>query len=196
MTSRSSRLPGAAALRAAALAVVGALLLAACSSSSGSRDFSYTSQTKVGSLIPAANRKPAENIGGELLGGGSTHLANYRGRVVIVNFWAAWCSPCRVESPQLDQFYRAMKNKGVTVLGIDIKDDRNSASSFVHDNHISYPIVYDQQGENALRLGNIPDAALPFTVLVDPAGRVAAVYIGPITQKDLQRPVAALRSET
>lgn len=196
MTSRRFRLPGAAALRVAALAVLGAVLLAACGSSSGNGDFSYTSQTKLGSLIPVAQRKPAENIGGDLLGGGAAHLSKYRGQVVIVNFWAAWCSPCRVESPQLDQFYRTMKDKNVTVLGIDIKDDRNSASSFVHDNHISYPIVYDQQGENALRLGNIPDAALPFTVLVDPAGRVAAVYIGPITQKDLQRPVAALRSET
>jgi thiol-disulfide isomerase/thioredoxin len=181
--------PVVAALAALLFAVAG------CSSAGGGKEFQFTSATALGSLVPVNDRKPAENISGPLLGGGSTSLHANRGKVVLINFWAAWCPPCKVETPQLDLLYRQLRGKGVQFLGIDTKDVRTNARYFVATNHVTYPMIYDQQGESALKLGNIP-ASLPFTVLVDKQGRVAAVYLGKLTAKDLQGPLDRLRAET
>ncbi len=179
----------------AAVLLCGALALAACSSDSGSgKDFHFTGRTAVGTLIKAAERKPAQDVGGHLLSGGTTTLAAGKGKVTLLNFWASWCGPCKVETPQLDSLYRQMKGKGVDFLGIDTKDDKGAAKSFVAQNDISFPVVYDQQGKTLLTLGNIP-GSLPFTVLVDKQGRVAAVYLQKLAPKDLQGPLRTLLAE-
>ena len=194
-----SRVPAALRRRgwSAALAVL--LLaggLAACASSGGAAPDTYTfsGATKVGTVIPPAKRKPAAEVSGSLLtGDGSTTLASRRGTVTVMPFWASWCPPCRVEMPQLQGLHQRLGDQ-VDFLGIDTQDARGPARSFVSDNTIDFPILYDQQGETELRLGNIP-GNLPFTVLIDQRGRVAAVYIGRYTTKDLQRALHTLRAE-
>jgi thiol-disulfide isomerase/thioredoxin len=182
------------ALLAAALSA--ALVVTGCTSSTGSGTYRFSGATKVGKLIPVPDRKPAGDVQAPLLDGKGTYrLGADKGKVVVVNFWATWCAPCRVESPQLDLLYRSVRNKGVTIVGIDTKDRPSQAKSFVADNKISYPIAYDEQGKSIITLGNIP-SDLPFTVLIDRGGRVAAVYLGALTPKDLQAPLAALRAET
>ena len=170
-----------------AIVAVAALLLSACSSSGGSGDqYSFSGAQRVGSLIPAADRKPVPDFGGSLLSHGTYKLSAYRGKAIVVNFWGTWCGPCTVETPAFQQVYAAYKSKGVTFVGIDIKDGtRDAPRSFVRDNHITYPIVYDENGETALRMGNIRVQATPFTVLLDKQHRVAGVYVGPLTAKDL-----------
>jgi thiol-disulfide isomerase/thioredoxin len=146
-------------------------------------------------VIPAAQRKPAQSITGQLLDGqGSLSLHQYRGKVVVLNFWASWCEPCRSETPQLVGMSQRLRGDGVQFVGIDTKDTRAGAKAVVSSDHIRYPIVYDQEGQVQLRLGNIP-GSLPFTVLIDKQGRVAAVYLSALTAKDLQRPLARLRAE-
>jgi thiol-disulfide isomerase/thioredoxin len=168
-------------------AATAVLTLTACSSSgSGSATYHYHGAQTVGTFIPVSDRKPAQNFGGSLLSGGTYDLNRYRGKIVVINFWGVWCPPCRVETPQFGKIYDAYRDKGVTFVGVDIKDGSRSGSrSFLADNHVTYPVIWDELGETAVRLGEISTQAMPFTVLLDRQHRVAGVYITPLTQDDL-----------
>ena len=175
--------------------------LSACTGSdavdqSANGTFTFTSGTALGKVVPQSERKKAGAFTGDLLDGGKTSLAAAKGKIVVVNFWAAWCAPCRTETPQFDLLYRKIKSKGVDFIGIDTKDVKGNARAFVKDNDISFPIVYDEQGETALRLGNIPQAALPFTVLIDKQGKVAGVYVIRLSTVDLQPSLDTLLAES
>ncbi len=180
------------------LAVLCALVLtaslAACTGSSTSNTYRFTSATKTGALMPVGQRKAAPDFTGSLLAGGHTSLKANAGKVTVVNFWASWCGPCKVETPQFALLSKQVQKQGVAFLGIDTKDDKANAQTFVQQNGVGYPIVYDQQGRTAITLGNIP-ANLPFTVLVDRKGRVAAVYFGGLTVADLRPPIQRLVAE-
>jgi thiol-disulfide isomerase/thioredoxin len=183
-------------MKRAALALLTALLaVSACTTAGSNGTYRFTSATALGKIIPAADRKPAGTFTGDLIDGGTVGSTDLRGKVALLNFWASWCTPCRVESPQLDLLYRKLKSKGVDIIGIDTKDAKSNARSFVHDFDISYPIVFDENGEIAIRLGDLPARGLPFSVLLDKSGDVAAVYVGIVTPKDLQGPLDTLRAE-
>ena len=176
-------------LTALALGAVAVLsVLCACTSSGATgTGYRFTGATKLGTLIPVADRKPAPDFTGSLLDGGSYRLSKYDGKVTVVNFWGTWCGPCTVETPQFGLVYNAYRAKGVTFVGIDVKESgRDDPRAFVKDNHIDYPIVYDETGETAVRLGNIPSQAMPFTVLLDKQHRVAAVYLLRMAASDLE----------
>jgi thiol-disulfide isomerase/thioredoxin len=180
-----------------ATAVAAALVLTACSTG-GSKDatYHYDGAQTVGSFIPVADRKPVANFGGSLLSGGTYNLDHYRGKVVVVNFWGVWCGPCRIETPNFGKVYDAYRTKGVTFVGIDIKDGSRSGSrSFLADSHVTYPVVWDEIGETAVRMGEISTQAMPFTVLLDREHRVAGVYISPLTPSDLEPMLNRLLAE-
>jgi thiol-disulfide isomerase/thioredoxin len=169
------------------VAALAAVVLSACSSS-GAADGSYTyhGAQQVGQLIPPGQRKPVHDFGGDLLSGGTYSLQKYRGQAVVVNFWGTWCGPCTVETPQFGKVYKDYRGKGVTFVGIDVKEgSRDAPKAFVKDNDIEYPIVYDETGETALRMGNIRVPGMPFTVLLDKQHRVAGVYATRLAAGDL-----------
>jgi thiol-disulfide isomerase/thioredoxin len=158
--------------------------------------FHFVSGTGLGKTYPAGDRKAAGGFTGNRLdGGGKISLAQDAGKVVVINFWATWCGPCITETPQLDSVYRSNKAKAVDFIGVDTKDNRGSAMAFVKDNDITFPIIFDEQGETALRLGKIPALGLPFTVLIDKRQRVAAVYLSKLTPNDLQPVLDKLLAE-
>lgn len=178
-----------------------ALLLAAgltgCTGSddvSANCGFHFRYATDLGRTIPPSQRKPC-SFTAELINGGKYALDQHRGRVVVLSFWAQWCSPCAVEIPQLDLLARADRGKGVEFVGVDIKDVRGKARAFLHEHDVSLPIIFDEPGEVALRMGNLPAEAIPFSVLVDKRGRIAAVYTARLSPKDIEPVLDKLLAE-
>jgi len=182
---------------AAAAAV---LAVASCSTGTDAVDqstggqFRFVAGTGKGETIPAAQRKQAPAVTGLLLGGGEFDLAAQRGNVVVLNFWASWCAPCRVESPEFDQVYRQTRQQGVEFVGVNIKDLKSAASEFVRVHKISYPSVYDQAGKLTLAFRKAP-SGLPYTIVMDKQGRVAAFYVTPLLAGDITPVVQRLAEE-
>jgi thiol-disulfide isomerase/thioredoxin len=141
------------------------------------------------------DRRPAPALVGELLEGGSYDLAAHRGEVVVVNFWASWCPPCRAEIADLEATYQATKASGVSFVGVDIRDpDKDKAKAFV-EGRTSYPSVYDPAGRLSIGFGEFGATTIPATVVVDRLGRVAHVFRVPIRRADLEPVVARIAAE-
>ena len=106
------------------------------------------------------------------LKGNYESLDSYRGQVVVLNFWATWCAPCRVEMPSFEKLYRRYRSEGVAVLAVTL--DKNAGpkiKSFVDEYELSFPILLDEEGE-VERL--YPSMTIPFTYVIDREGRVVA----------------------
>jgi len=124
-----------------------------------------------------------------LEGGGSGSLSDYRGRWVLVNFWASWCIPCREEAPALEQFQRRHGDGGFTVLGIDSRDLTGDGLAFVRRYGLTYPQLRDGDGDLAHEFGT---TGVPENFLVDPQGKVRLLVRGPVSEEQLDREVAPL----
>lgn len=118
-------------------------------------------------------------------------LSEYRGRPVIVNFWASWCFPCRAEMPAFAGVARQLSHQAVFV-GVDEEDSRSSALSFAAAAGVGYPLVSDPQGSLTSRFKVV---GFPTTVIISADGRIAADHPGPLSAKDLRSLLApALRA--
>lgn len=124
-----------------------------------------------------------------LEGGGRGSLADYRGRWVLVNFWASWCIPCRQEAPALEEFQQRHRGSGFTVLGIDTQDLSGDAQSFAREYGVSYPQLHDGDGKAADEYGT---TGVPENFLVAPSGKVKLVQPGPVNEDYLREQVAPL----
>jgi thiol-disulfide isomerase/thioredoxin len=182
-------------------AVAAAAALAGCATGTDAVDqaaggeFRFVAGTGAGQTIPAGERRAAPDVRGDLLGGGTLDVGSLRGKVVVLNFWASWCAPCRVEAPEFDQAYRATRARGVEFLGVDIKDDEQAARDFVANKKISYPSLYDPLGRVVLRFRDYPPNAIPSTIVLDRQGRVAAAYLTPLLREQIEPVVTRLAAE-
>jgi thiol-disulfide isomerase/thioredoxin len=146
--------------------------------------------------VSPGDRSPVHGVRGETLGGGSLDLASLRGKVVVVNFWASWCAPCRAEADGLQAVYEETKGQGVAFVGVDIKDAKANAARFRTVHGVTYPSLWDPSQQTALRFRNLPPNAVPVTIVLDRQGREAVRVSGPIVYTDLKRLVQRALAES
>jgi cytochrome c biogenesis protein CcmG/thiol:disulfide interchange protein DsbE len=126
-----------------------------------------------------------------LQGSGRGSLAAYRGRVVLLNFWASWCEPCRAEAPQLERTQHELESLRGTVLGVTYLDASPDSRRFAHEFGLTYPNLRDTTGEFARAYGT---DKLPESFLIDRRGRIAAISRGQVGPAFLRKAVRLAQS--
>lgn len=130
---------------------------------------------------PAAREgRAAPNFRLASTGQGTAALTDYRGKWVLLNFWASWCPPCRDETPDLQSFYEHNGNRGLVILGVNQQERAEAASSFLQEFGVTYPAVLDADGEVSETYG--VGRGLPITFLVSPSGVIEKVYFGRLSE--------------
>jgi thiol-disulfide isomerase/thioredoxin len=188
--------------RSLALCALLAALASACTGThavtdgSGGPQRGGLSQPGANHLLDVKDRIPAPAIHGETLDGKVMDLASLRGKVVVINFWASWCGPCREESQRLVKVATDTAPLGVAFVGVDFKDDRSAARRFAAVHDVPYPSLFDQPGVILTRLRKLVPQYPPSTVVLDRSGRIAALFVGAVTEAGLSGPVRDLAGET
>lgn len=133
--------------------------------------------------------KPAPAIALPVLGGGRVTTADFAGEILVVNFWASWCVPCRQEAPELQSFSQRWSGRGVELLGIVYNDDEDSAAAYTEEFGLTYTQALDSDGLTALDFGVF---GIPETYVIDADGIIMAKLIGALSPGTLDEVVAAV----
>jgi peroxiredoxin len=131
--------------------------------------------------IAEGNR--ARNFTLEAIDGGQVSLDDYKGSVVLLNFWATWCPPCEAEIPALEAAYRAHKDEGLVILGIDVEESRAMVQPFVKDLEMTYPVLLDGNGK---LVQEYRARGLPMSILLDRDGTIRVRHIGYLSAGQLE----------
>ena len=108
-------------------------------------------------------------------GGQNVSLTQYKGQVVMLNFWASWCGPCRQEMPLLESIYRKYNKMGFTMIGVNVEPDSNAANDWLKATPVSFPILYDRDS----KVSKLYDVAgMPSTVIIDRSGKLRVLHRG------------------
>jgi peroxiredoxin len=119
--------------------------------------------------------RPAPDFALKSSSGENLRLSEYRGNVVMVNFWATWCGPCRQEMPLLDELYTRYQRVGFTLLGVNIDDDSGKAMNMAGELGVNFPVLFDARKEVS-KLYEVD--AMPVTVIIDRDGKVRFIHQG------------------
>ena len=138
------------------------------------------SSTTLDDAVKAGERPAAPDRQLPLLDGGEGSISDWRGKPVLVNFWASWCDPCKAEAPLLERAHARLRRAGGTVLGVTVSDASEDSKAFVREYGLSFPSLRDVDG----RLGeDFGTTGVPETFAVDREGRVVAISRGQVTRE-------------
>lgn len=123
------------------------------------------------------------------LSGEAVSLSSLQGKVVLINFWATWCSPCKDEMPLLQEYYDDHKEEDFILVGINVSDDVDDARAFIEEYGYTFPVWSDPPGKVLILLNM---NGLPASLVIDQQGRLVKRWIGPLAQEDLDNVVTPL----
>src|SRR5882757_6050372 len=129
--------------------------------------------------VPASNAAsgsgPAPQFTLDSRAGSKVSLAQYKGQVVMLNFWASWCGPCRQEMPLLESIYRKYNKMGFTLIGVNVEPDSKAAEGFLKQTPVSFPVIYDKDST----VSKAYDVSgMPSTVIIDRKGNIRVLHRG------------------
>jgi peroxiredoxin len=108
-------------------------------------------------------------------GGADVSLSQFKGQVVMLNFWASWCGPCRQEMPLLESIYKKYNKLGFTMIGVNVEPDSNAADQWLKETPVSFPILYDRDS----KVSKLYDVeGMPSTVIIDRSGKLRKLHRG------------------
>jgi cytochrome c biogenesis protein CcmG/thiol:disulfide interchange protein DsbE len=139
--------------------------------------------------ITMVNR-PAPDFTLTTFGGKTISLKDFRGKPVVINFWASWCPPCRDEAPLIERTWRAYKNRDLIFLGVNIQDRKEDALNYMREFDITYPNGPDPTGEITIDYGV---SGLPVTFFVSRDGKVVRRWVGALEPSVLNRSIEEIR---
>ncbi len=155
---------------------------------------SSTRSVNAASVKADKDRKPAPDFALKDADGKLVHLSDYKGKVVLLDFWATWCSPCKIEIPWFMDIQRKNKDKGFEVLGVAMDDEGwEVVKPFVAKMAVNYRMVIGND-MTAQAYGGVD--ALPTTFLIDRTGKIAAVHVGLASKKDFEDGIEQLLQDT
>ncbi|WP_328842876.1 TlpA family protein disulfide reductase [Streptomyces sp. NBC_00258] len=186
---------------AALLVAAGALTLGACGNGeTGSGDQpDYAASSDGISTVAKAERQPTNDVKGETLEGKQLDVADFKGKIIVINVWGSWCPPCRAETPNFVKVAKETKAKGVEFLGINTRDaNRRQAIAFETDYSVRYPSLYDPTGKVVLHgfpKGTLNPQTVPSTIVLDRDGKIAARSLRPLSEENLRKMISPLLAE-
>ena len=137
----------------------------------------------------AACRSTSSDQVGDIPDFAQTELDGHRGQIVVLNFWAGWCAPCRSEMPALQSLYEEYQDKGLVVLGVNVSDTGAEVARFAASRHLTFPMFTDPD-QQFMKAYNV--RSLPTTFFVNADGAVVARHVGAMTQSSLRDEVEPL----
>jgi cytochrome c biogenesis protein CcmG/thiol:disulfide interchange protein DsbE len=148
-------------------------------------------------VTPVAQRKPMPPLTLELIHGGAWRLADHRGQVIAINYWASWCAPCWEETPMLEQLSHKLGGSGFEVVGVAVDEHASmevpqGVTQFIDRLHVTYPMAITAP-MSQLAYGM---DGLPTTILVDRRGRVARTFVGALRESQFRADVESLLRES
>jgi len=123
--------------------------------------------------IPAKGKAPDFTLKSNR--GENVKLSEHRGKVIMINFWASWCAPCRKEMPHLEELYQRYKDGGFTLLGVNVEEDASAAKDLLKEVRVSFPILFDSDNKVS-QMYNVE--AMPSTVILDRDGNMRFIHKG------------------
>jgi peroxiredoxin len=171
--------------------------VSACVSESGRLRKFFTGHEKTSgpSIVFATpeTRRYAPDFTLDDAAGTPVRLSEFRGRVVLLSFWATWCVPCRTEIPWFMGFQERYRNRGLAALGVSLDEDGwKSVKPYIAGMKVNYPVMV-ANGDIASRYGGL--ASLPVTLIIDKAGRIAVTHVGLCPKSEYEAAINAMLAE-